>query len=151
MVVLVKEEFAMKNRLRLCFAILRLWLYLLSHGWTFCLEEICGGAMLRAPLRTSRFGLFGLAGLYGLGTVWNRFTRCGFWGKKGRKIGLHGLERFTAGRRVNRFGHGIGGMSVSGIRLLTSAVTGCFGARKLFLDFWTMDSLCPTPPGRISA
>jgi len=39
----------MKKRLRLCLDLLRLWLYLLVHAWTFGLEEICGGAMLRAP------------------------------------------------------------------------------------------------------
>ena len=49
MVVLVKQEFTMKKRLRLCFAILRPGASLLYHGWTFGREEICGGAMLRAP------------------------------------------------------------------------------------------------------
>jgi len=104
MVVLVKQEFTMKKRLRLCFAILRPGASLLYHGWTFGREGICGGAMLRAPLRTSRFGLHGLFGLHGMESVWHRFTKCGFWGEKGRKIGLIGLERFTAGRGVNRTG-----------------------------------------------
>ena len=49
------------------------------------------------------FGLeFGLVGLSGLDSVWVRFTKCGFWGEKGRKFGLPGLDRFTVGRGNGR-------------------------------------------------
>jgi len=46
-------------------------------------------------------GLSGLGGLGGLRSVCVRFTKCGFWGEKGQKIDLGGLERFTAGGRGN--------------------------------------------------
>jgi hypothetical protein len=70
-------------------------------------KTISGGKVRPYPASgrgAGRFGLNGLTGLVGLESVWDRFTRCGFWGEKGRKIGLHGLERFTAGGCANRFG-----------------------------------------------
>jgi len=71
-------------------------------------EKARVASTLAPTVRGAHGGRFGLNGLDGLGTVWERFTKCGFWGEKGRKIGLNGLERFTAGRRVNRFGQGVG-------------------------------------------
>lgn len=66
-------------------------------------KTISGGKLRPFPASGRLAGRYGLTGLAGLESVWERFTKCGFWGKKGQKIGLHGLERFTAGGRVNRF------------------------------------------------
>jgi len=46
----------------------------------------------------------GLVGLGGLGSVCVRFTKYGFWGEKGGKFGLSGLDRFTVGGGANRTG-----------------------------------------------
>ena len=81
-----------------------------------------GGARLPTYLRGRRIanprygrlpacatGRFGLGRFVRFGSVWGRFTKCGFWGEKAQKFGLAGLERFAAPPSRERFGATRGG------------------------------------------